>query len=251
MPAGSAPAPRAGRSAPAFAGGTVPDLREIAGKVAPVALAGEQLLPLALGLDELFPAKGLRRGSVVGVSGASAALGATALTMAVLAGPSAVGSWCALVGFADAGGVAASELGIDLSRCAFVPDPGPTWPTVVAALLDAIDVVAVRAPGRVRAADARRLAARARERGSVLVVVGAWPEGPDVRLSVVGATWEGLGRGHGALSRRRLEVDAGGRGAAARQRRVQVALPVVETGSGGGGGGHKRHMNAAGDGAGA
>jgi len=246
LPAGSAPAPRAGRSALAGTGGTVPDLREIAGRVAPVALAGDQLLPVLPCLEELFPAKGLRRGSVVGVSGVSAALGSTALTMAVLAGPSAVGSWCALVGFADAGGVAAGELGIDLARCALVPDPGPTWATVVAALLDAIDVVAVRAPGRVRAADARRLAARARERGSVLVVFGAWPEGPDVRLSVAGATWEGLGRGHGALARRRLDVVSGGRGAAARERRVQVALPDVEMRSSGPSGVRKGNPNAVG-----
>lgn len=224
MPAGSAPAPRAGRDAP-VARGAVPDLREIAGKVAPVALAGDQVLPVTPGLEGLFPAKGLRRGSLIGVSGPPSGLGVTTLAMAVLAGPSAVGSWCAFVGLPDVGGVAAREVGLDLARCAVVADPGPTWATVVAALLDAIDVVAVRAPVRVRAADARRLAARARERGSVLVVIGSWPEGPDVRLTVAGASWEGLGRGHGALTSRRLDVVAGGRGAATRERRVAFVLP--------------------------
>jgi hypothetical protein len=96
----------------------------------------------------------------------------------------------------------------------------------VAALLDAIDVVALRVPGgRVRAADARRLSARTRERGSVLVVVGPWPEGPDVRLQATTSTWTGLGDGHGALASRRIAVVGSGRGAAARERRVAVELP--------------------------
>jgi hypothetical protein len=203
----------------------VHELREIAGRVAPVALAGEQLLPALPALQPLLPGRGLRRGTVVGVSGS------LTLALAVLAGPSQAGSWTAVVGLPGVGMLAASELGVDLSRCALVPTPGPTWPTVVAALLDALDVVAVAPPGaggRVRAADARRLSARARERGSVLVVVGAWPEGPDVRLSVApsgGVAWDGLDCGHGALRRRSLSVVGSGRGAAARERRATVELP--------------------------
>ncbi len=208
-------APGSGRTVRSGAG---PELREIAGRVAPVALAGEQRLPVMSALEALFPAKGLRRGSVVGVTGS------VALALAVLAGPSRAGSWTAVVGMPDLGALAAEELGIDLARCALVPDPGPTWPTVVAALLDAIDVVAIRSPARVRASDARRLSARARERGAVLVVVGPWPEGPDVRLSVASCEWTGLDAGHGSLRRRRLVVVASGRGAAARERRATVDL---------------------------
>lgn len=177
-------------------------------------------------IEHLLVGRGLRRGSVIGVTGASSGLGATTLALALLAGPTGAGSWCAIVGMPGMGGVAVAEAGIDLSRCAVVPDAGVAWPTVAAALLDALDVVALQAPTRVRPGDARRLAARARERGSVLVVVGPWPEGPDVRLSVTGATWEGVGRGHGALSGRRMQVVAGGRGAAARERRVTVEMPM-------------------------
>jgi hypothetical protein len=205
-------------------GAAVPELREIAGRVAPVALAGDQLLPVRADLEGLFPRRGLKRGTVVGVS-AGMVSGATLLALATLAGPSQQGSWTAVVGLPEVGGLAAEEVGIDLGRCALVPDPGPTWPTVVAALLDAIDVVLLAPLRGVRAADARRLSARARERGSVLVVLGRWPEGPDVRLQPVVSTWSGLGDGHGALRSRRLEVVAGGRGAAARERRVVVALP--------------------------
>jgi hypothetical protein len=208
--------------APGTSAAPGPELREIAGRVAPVALAGEQLLPVVPALERLFPGQGMRRGTVVGVTGS------VALALAVLAGPSQAGSWTAVVGLRELGALAAGELGVDLARCALVPEPGPTWPTVVAALLDAIDVVAV-APagigGRVRAADARRLAARARERGAVLVVLGAWPEGPDVTLSVAGVEWTGLGAGHGSLGGRRLSVVGSGRGAAARARRATVELP--------------------------
>ena len=202
----------------------VPELREIAGRVAPVALAGEQLLPVRPDLAELFPRRGLKRGSVVGIMPGGGS-GSTALTLATLAAASQEGSWTAIVGLPTVGALAAAEVGIDLARCALVPDPGPTWPTVVAALLDAIDLVLLAPPPRVRSADARRLSARAKERGSVLLVLGRWPEGPDVRLQPVAATWTGLGDGHGALASRRLEVVAGGRGAAARERRCTVVLP--------------------------
>ncbi|HUP86489.1 MAG TPA: hypothetical protein VM143_12545 [Acidimicrobiales bacterium] len=206
------------RSAP------VAELREIAGRVAPVAMAGDQLLPVAAELEELFPRRGLKRGSVVGVATTAGGPGATTLALALLAAASQEGSWTAVVGQPSLGALSAEELGIDLARCALVPDPGPAWPTVVAAFLDAIDIVILWPPaGRARVADARRLSARTRERGAVLVVVGPWPEGPDVRLQPVGATWTGLGDGHGALVARRLEVMASGRGAATRERRVHVA----------------------------
>jgi hypothetical protein len=114
---------------------------------------------------------------------------------------------------------------------------------VVATLLEAFEVVVVRPPvgagGRpaaVRAADSRRLAARARERGSVLVRLGPpgwWPEGADVSLTVTGATWSWAGdrrrdvpaeaRGH--LQARRATVEATGRRGAARPRTAELWLP--------------------------
>jgi hypothetical protein len=191
-------------------------LREIAGRVASVGVAGERTLPVVPPLTGLFPGAGLRRGSVVSVSGS------TSLLLGVLAGPSGEGSWAAAVGLPSLGLVAAAEVGIDLVRFALVPSPGSSWSTVVGALLDAIDVVAVRPPGRVRPVDARRLAARARERGAVLVVAGDGFDGADLRLSVVSSSWSGLGRGHGLLRERRLEVAVSGRGAAVRERRVSV-----------------------------
>src|SRR4029453_12400874 len=90
-----------------------------------------------------------------------------------------------------------------------------------------IDVVLVRPPAGVRVADTRRLAARARERGSVLVPLGdAWTDPVDLHLEVTASRWRGLGQGHGHLEARWVEVAAGGRGAAARERHVHLWLPA-------------------------
>jgi hypothetical protein len=191
-------------------------LREIADRARPVALSGERLLPVAAPLAELFPGGGLRRGSTITVAGS------TSLALTVVAAASAAGSWCAAVGMPSLGLMAAAEAGIDLARFPLVPDPGDQWAAVAAALVDAVDLVLVRAPARARPADCRRLSARVRERGAVLVVNSRWVEGADVRLSVSSARWDGLGQGHGHLTSRRVEIVAAGRGAAARERRVAV-----------------------------
>jgi hypothetical protein len=193
-------------------------LRELAGKAAPVTLAGERILPVVGQLEPLFPGGGLRRGTTVAVTGS---LG---LALAVVAGPSQAGAWCAAVGLPSLGVAAAAEAGIALDRFPMVADPGGDWATVVGALLDAFDVVllAARRPNR-------RLEARARERAAVLVVAGDWP-GAEVRLSVAASEWEGLGDGHGYLQRRRLEVVATGRRAATRERRAEIVLPKPRVG---------------------
>ena len=199
------------------------ELRELAGKVAPVVLAGDQVIPVAEPVRGLLPGGALRRGTVVSVEG-DAGTGATSLLFRLVAAASNDGSWVAFVGLADAGLLAASEAGVSLERVAVIPEPGGHWPLVTAALLDAIDLVVVRPSTRVRPQDARRLATRARDRGGVLLVAGGWPEGADVRLTARQSRWEGLADGHGFLRTRTLDVVTGGRGAAARQRRLDVAV---------------------------
>ena len=201
----------------------VVELRELAGKVAPVVLAGEQLIPVPDVVAPLLPAGGLRRGSVVSVAGPPGS-GATSVLLRLAAAASAGGSWVAAIGMSDLGLVAAAEAGIELSRLAVVPEPGGNWPIVTAALLDAIDIVIVRPATRVRPQDARRLATRARDRGGVLIVAGAWSEGADVRITTSASRWDGLGDGHGFLRERSVEVAAEGRGAAARRRQKQIAV---------------------------
>ena len=192
-------------------------------------MAGERLLPVLGPLEPLFPTRGLKRGSVVSVAGS------TSLAMSLLAAASAQGSWCAAVGMPALGLAAAAELGVALERFPLVPSPGRAagaggWAWVVAALIDACDVVIARPPRRISPADARRLTARVRERGVVLVVAGQWPEAAEVQLTVGSSTWEGLGQGYGRLLGRRVDVVAGGRGAAARERRVSLWLPHPDGG---------------------
>src|SRR5687767_6402679 len=167
-------------------------LRELAGRAGPVVLAGDQTLPVLGPLQSLLPDGGLRRGSTVSV------VGSTSLALQLAVGASAAGSWTAAVGLPSLGAVAAAEAGIVLERLALVPKPGEQWATVVAALLDALDVVLVRPPHRLRQGDTRKLIARARERGAVLVPLGPW-EGADMRLEVASARWHGVGHGDGHL----------------------------------------------------
>lgn len=190
-------------------------------KARPVALAGDRLLPALAPLAPLLPDGGLRRGSVVSVTGS------TSLALALLAGASAAGSWCAAVGLPSLGVVAAAEMGIALDRFPLVAAPSQPdeWAWAVAALIDAVDVVLARPPGPVREAHARRLAAKVRERSAVMVLTGgSWP-GADVRLAVTGAAWEGVGQGDGRLRARRVDVVGAGRGAAGREKRVALWLP--------------------------
>jgi hypothetical protein len=185
---------------------------------------GERVLPVLPELRRLLPAGGLRRGSTVAVAGGPVSFGATSVLLALLAAASAAGSWCAVVGMPGLGLVAADEIGIALDRLALVPHPGTEWAAVVAALLDGVDVVVAAPPGPISAAVSSRLAARARQRGSVLVPYGPW-SGADVVLETPGGGWQGLGRGRGRLSRRELVISRRGRGAAARPRQVTVWLP--------------------------
>ncbi|MGI5148574.1 hypothetical protein ACQEVC_19710 [Plantactinospora sp. CA-294935] len=184
-----------------------------------------RLLPVLPELAGLLPNRGLRRGSTVAVGlGHPARGGSTSLMLALLAEASRSGSWCAVVGVPTLGAAAAADLGIELDRLALVPHPGPEWATVVAALIDGVDVVVAAVPDTVSASVVSRLAARARQRGSVLVPYGRWT-GADVTLQVIRGAWEGLGQGRGRLRRREVTISARGRGAAARPKEIRVWLP--------------------------
>jgi len=209
-------------------GAVLSDLGVLAERIRPVTLAREQRLPVGAALESLLPAGGLRRGSTVSVGAAAGTDGATSLALALVAEASQAGSWVAAVGLRSLGLVAADELGVALERLVLVAAPErDAWGGVVAALVDGFDLLVLHA-GRtgVRTADARRLVARARERGAVLVQLGpGWPDGADVTLEVARSRWEGLEGGHGHLQARKVRVRGGGRGEAARPRRADLWLP--------------------------
>ena len=95
--------------------------------------------------------------------------------------------------------------GVDLSRFVLVPDPGQRWLAVTAAIADVLPVVAVRPPARAKDADIARLAARMRERETVLLVQGPWPQ-TEAMIDVGDPSWSGLGEGYGLLDGRELTV---------------------------------------------
>jgi hypothetical protein len=193
-------------------------LEELRARTAPVSLSGERTLPVRDDLGALLPGGGWRRGSVVEITSPS-------LLFVGLADALAQGSWAALVGVSGLGLAAAIDHGVSFDRLAVVVAPPPDLAaTVVAALVDAVDFVVVGAGVISRSTDARRLVARARERGAVLIAHGRWPDAVDVRLSVTAHRIDGLGAGHGHLSSWAVEVDADGRGAAARHRHGVVTL---------------------------
>lgn len=191
-------------------------------------IAPTRVVPVPPALAGILPDGGLRRGTTVALdAGAGCGSASTALAGALLAGASGAGTWCAVVGMPELGLAAVEEMGADLARVVLVPAPGRAFPSVAGVLLDAVDLVLVGAGARVSAGDARRLAARARERDAVLVTLAgaAWPVPPDLRLVPVRAQWQGLGEGSGRLTSRLVEVEVGGRRAAARARRTLLWLP--------------------------
>jgi hypothetical protein len=194
---------------------TMPDGVGVASGLALTPVDRERVLPVLPALANLFPRGGMRRGSTVAVRGSVTVL------LALLAQATAGGSWAGVVGLPRLGVVAAAELGVEVSRLALVPNPGPDLPAVAGALLDGMDLVVVG--GRVAEPQARRLSARARHRGAVLIAFGPWP-GVDLELTYVRGLWSGPDSGYGHLNGRELTVSAQGRGAAVRPAVVDLEV---------------------------
>ena len=163
----------------------------------------------------------LRAGGSYGVDSAD-------LALALMAGPSSAGGWCAVVGVADFGAEAAAALGVDLNRTVLVPDPGEQWLEVTAALVDVATVVVVRPSGRVTEQVAEKLGARLRLRSAALVAWGDWPR-CEVRLTTLEPSWSGVGEGHGHLRARRILVEAHrGSGGSVPSRRGALWFPAED-----------------------
>ena len=155
-------------------------------------------------------------------AGSTYSVDSMSLAMTLMAGPSADGAWCGVVGTAELGLEAAAAAGVELRRTILVPDPGEAWLEVVAALIDVLGVVVLRPPSHVGAKDVSRISARLRQRGGILIAYGDWPRS-EARVSLSEVEWMGLGQGHGHLQARQatIEVQRG----AAPARRGRVWLP--------------------------
>jgi hypothetical protein len=191
-------------------------LQEAARRGAPLVLARDRTLPVPGPLGPHLPGGALARGAVVTVCGARGA-GVTSAALGLAAAATAAGEWAAAVDLDGTwGGLAAVEAGIDPGRFAVVRGVARAqWGVVVAALLDGAAVVLAELPRGVGLGDARRLAARARERSAVLVALSAdpraWPAEAALRVHVEGGVWSGL-TGEGALTGRDAVLRVEGRG---------------------------------------
>jgi hypothetical protein len=184
----------------------------------PDAPGGRPPFPVLEPLAPLLPGGGLRRGSVVSVQGSAA------LLLALLAAATAQDTWAAVIGVGDLGVLAAAEVGVMVQRLALIPRPGPDPAPVAAVLLDGMGLVALADVGQMPSGVRRSLAARARQRGSVLLPFGRWP-GADIELNCHAEAWYGTEAGHGRLRYREVMVHAVGRGAAAQPRTARLLLP--------------------------
>ncbi len=74
-------------------------------------------------------------------------------------------------------------------------------------------------------AEVRRLAGRARERGTTVIATGPGARiwGGEARLTTSAVMWDGLGDGHGSLRSCRVTVELDGRGSV-RARQVGLVL---------------------------
>ncbi|MFT4029402.1 MAG: hypothetical protein QM675_05960, partial [Protaetiibacter sp.] len=178
----------------------------------------DRTLPTSSALEELLPDGALVAGGSYLVDGS------TALALQLLREPSRAGAWCAVVGMPDLGIEAAAAAGIELDRLALVPHPGEQWFAVVSALVDAVAVVLVQPPARVREAAAARLAARLRQRGAVLVSMREWPRA-QARLTISESDWVGIGAGFGHLAARQVTVASASPAWQGRTRSRRLWLP--------------------------
>ncbi|MFV0524247.1 MAG: hypothetical protein ACK5RL_07095 [Acidimicrobiales bacterium] len=210
---------------PQSAADHAPGMAPLRARVSPVSLACHHLLPVPEPVAALFPSAGIRQGTSVGFRGP----GGHALALALAAAALGTSGWMAAVGTDDVGWTAAAELGVPLERLLVVsPVAAPRQPTVLATLIDAMDVVLLGPGPPVDHRSARRLAARMRERGTVVFHLDggrSWPEPLDLVCVTADPRWEGLGVGHGHLRHRWLSVGVEGRRAPGRIRSVTVGLP--------------------------
>ena len=179
------------------------------------------VLPVPSALIEVLPHGGLVRGTVASVSGAGS------LLIGLVAAVTGAGGHVAVVGQPRFGILAAVEMGAQLSKLALIPDPGPDPVEVAAILLDGVDLVVLGLGGlSVSPTRARAVVARARSKGSTLLVTDRHWDGAELRLDASVHGYDGLGTGRelgrGRLRGVRLSVCA--RGKAMRPRTVRLDL---------------------------
>jgi len=197
--------------------------------------ARDRTIPVDEPLASMLPDGGLLRGRVVGCSGPAA----VSLAGAIVAGAARAGSWLLLLGVPSVGLEALAELGVPLDRVVSVDtDASPaTWAERLAVATDGFELIVTTPP---RGADRveRKVRQRVQARGAVVLTVGGRPLGHDLTFTSGSPRWVGIGRGHGRLVARQVDVELGGRRIPRPVRRtlwlpgpdgrVQAVAPVAE-----------------------
>lgn len=118
-------------------------------------------------------------------------VGAAPLLWRFLAGPTASGAWCALLGLPSLFPLSGTAAGVDLARLAVVEASGPAVADAAGALVTGVSVLALPTAAvtpRIR----QRLAARARRAGCALIWWGTGTGGVDAALTIAAVRWPGL-----------------------------------------------------------
>lgn len=83
-------------------------------------------------------------------------------------------AWCTMIALPDVGWECASACGMALERVIYLPDVTGAAASVLAACIDAVDVI-VAGPLELTPSQARRLSARAFVRGVTVLATSPWP----------------------------------------------------------------------------
>jgi hypothetical protein len=178
---------------------------EFAERLARHQASGYGPLPVGSALSALFPSGGLERGHIYGCRGDAS----LSVLYALSARATQAGSWVATVNLFSLGLMSAREHGVALQRllCVDAGTQPATWTQVMGACVDGLDVVVAYAP-QCSLHDARRIEARLKAHGSVLIIVGdPGVFSPAVVLSSHTTQWEFSTH----ASRREVDVVATGR----------------------------------------
>ncbi|MCB1255963.1 MAG: hypothetical protein KDB26_02600 [Microthrixaceae bacterium] len=218
----------------------VESLRRMVDKVRPVSMAQERVLPFSQDLDGLLEG-GLRRGTSVALEGES---GVTSLALALCAQATISGMWLGCLNTPSLGWASAVELGVDLRHVVVVDVEDHDVLDAIGVMVDVFDMVMCGDLRELPHSKVRKLLARVKERGCVLVTMGersktvlagwgvtqerfeGWGEVPDSLVYVEGVTWAGLGAGRGRLGERRLVVRVKNRRGLVRTHPIEVRLPA-------------------------
>lgn len=126
-------------------------------------------IPVAPELAALFPSGGLERGHVYGCRGDAW----LSLMYVLIAQSTQEGSWVSMINLDFVAMMSAQEQGVALQRvlCVDAKGDAAVWTHVVGACVDGVDIVVVYRP-QCRTSDVRRIEARLKAHGSILIVVG-------------------------------------------------------------------------------